>query len=103
VVEFRKVLYHITKGTFLGFAGDLVDAVASDKRQIWSKDSGLTSLELAPTFLDRDDYNKYLKSHGVKMGDMPVGILIECWPSHPGNLANVDDVANAGLPRWGNK
>lgn len=101
-VMILKVAYSEAKGVFLG---------VKDRKLVWSKDPGLTGDELAPTFIDREDFRRYLERELA--GDTPVlgrdlaasaaCRLQEVWPRREGGQVGVEEIANSGLPRWGNK
>jgi hypothetical protein len=102
-VMIQKVAYSDKLGVFLGIKEGL---------PVWSKDIGLTGKELAPTFQDRPDLERYLESEFKKVGPTSVAAstatalagcrLQEVWPRQDGGMAGVEEIANSGLPRWGN-
>ena len=97
-IMIQKVAYSEKLGVFLG---------CKDGIPLWSKDPNVTGKELAPTFQDRDDFARYLKAN---MGDeywrdntdVVSARLQEVWPRQDGGMAGVEEIANSGLPRWGN-
>lgn len=102
-VQIQKVAYCEHKGVFLG---------VRNQKILWSKDPSMTGDELAPTFQDRADLGRYLKKEFEGQGAQPDGIdtvdlatcdLREVWPRREGGQVGVEEIANSGLPRWGNK
>lgn len=93
VALIRYAVYSPVKGIFLGFIGG---------QPVWSKTtSELKGDELAPTFLGKDDMAAFMRRNGIEV--IPVDCsLFECWPRY-GTEAGIEELANAGLPRWDGK
>lgn len=97
-VEIRRAVYSNERGTFIR-----VDP--STGQPVWSKDKGVKATDCAMTFYDRPVWESFVKASGfVAPADV---VLAEVWPhgspADPNGVpcATVEDIANAGLPRWG--
>lgn len=90
-VDIRRVAYSHARGTFLHHNGT---------GPVWSKDPGVLPGDNATTFADRTQWDSFVQEKQfLAPGDV---VLAEVWPHGPGATATVEDIANAGLPRWGN-
>lgn len=93
----QKVAFSERRGVFLG---------CKDGKPVWSKDGGLTGKELAPVFQDRQDLAAFLNKEvkvpltGEQEREFVAAELREIFPRQDRDGASVEEVANAGMPRW---
>jgi hypothetical protein len=96
-----KVAFTPKLGVFLGFS-ELGNSPVWSIRDKSAKIGDIKGRP-APTFLDKDMLDKYLKSAGVGPEDFPKDVeLREVYTSNgPNAPATSDDCKNSGLPGWG--
>ncbi len=102
----RKVLYSERFGVFLGI---------KDRKAVWSKIAAeLTGRELAPTFLDNDDYVRYVNKE-LNLDEDKKVIMADWYMYDPDvrmrevlqhygadtSVASMQECVGAGIPGWG--